>query len=270
MRRDVLVLALCVATLAAGCSRLERLSILRPTAARGDYTQVAPTYEVSDKGRKGAPVPVAQLLANATELYHAGRIDEAERQARQALKADAKSGDAHTLLAAIATARGNAAQAGSHYEQAVAIAPESGAYANNYGTWLCGNGRAAESLAWFDKALADPRYPTPTAAHANAGACANSIGQQDRAEAEWRQALALDPGNLPSLSGMAAMQFGRGQYLEARAFVERWLALTPADAEGLQLAARIEQKLGDNVAAERYLSRLQATSPGPTTAPRAQ
>ena len=104
----------------------------------------------------------------------------------------------------------------------------------------------------------------------DAGTCANGVGQQDRAEASWRQALALEPTNLPSLAGMAALQFARGQYLDARAFAERWLALVPGDAEGLQLAARIEQKLGDNVAAQRYLFRLQATSPGSTTAPRAQ
>ena len=82
--------------------------------------------------------------------------------------------------------------------------------------------------------------------------------------------MALQPENLPSLSGMAALQFARGRYLEARAFAERWLALTPADAEGLLLAAQIEQKLGDNVAAQRYLSRLQATPPGTPTAPSTQ
>ena len=270
MRRDVLVLGVAFVLLATGCRTMERLSFIRPSAARGDYTQVAPTYEVSDKGRKGATVGAGQLLANATALYRAGRIDEAGELARKALKTDPKSGDAHTLLAAIAGARGDAAGAGKHYQQAVALSPADGAYANNYGTWLCANGRGAESLGWFDKALADPAYPTPAAAAANAGTCANGVGQQDRAEASWRQALALEPTNLPSLAGMAALQFARGQYLDARAFAERWLALVPGDADGLQLAARIEQKLGDNVAAPRYLFRLQATSPSSTTAPRAQ
>ena len=236
MRRDVLVLGVAFVLLATGCRTMERLSFIRPSAARGDYTQVAPTYEVSDKGRKGATVGAGQLLANATALYRAGRIDEAGELARKALKTDPKSGDAHTLLAAIAGARGDAAGAGKHYQQAVALSPADGAYANNYGTWLCANGRGAESLGGFDKALADPQYPTPVAALANAGTCANGVGQQDRAEASWRQALALVPG----------------------------------DADGLQLAARIEQKLGDNVAAQRYLFRLQATSPGSTTAPRTQ
>lgn len=270
MRREALMLGFAVALLAAGCSRLERLSIVKPTAERGDWTQVAETYEVSDKGRKSAPMAAKQLLASATAAYRAGQHDQATLQARQALKSDPSLADAHSLLAAIASARGDASAAGNHYKQAVALAPATGAYANNYGTWLCGNGRAAESLAWFEKAIADPNYPTRAAALANAGTCANRAGQPAQAEANWRQALALDPVELQSLAGMAALQFANGRYLEARAFAERWLALSPTDAEGLQLASSIEQKLGDNVAAQRYLARLQAIPSDSPAAPRAQ
>lgn len=255
--------------LAAGCSRLERLSIVKPTAERGDWTQVAEKHEVSDKGHKSAPVAAQQLLASATEAYRAGQQDLAARQARQALKADSTLADAHALLAAIASARGDAAAAGKHHQQAVALAPAVGAYANNYGSWLCGEGRAAESLAWFEKAVADPNYPTRAGALANAGTCANSAGQPMQAEANWRQALALDPVELQSLAGMAALQFARGRYLEARAFAERWLAVAPSDAEGLQLASQIELKLGDTAASARYLHALQALSPA-TNAPRTQ
>lgn len=270
MRREALLLGFAVTLLAAGCTRLERLSIVKPTAERGDWTQVAEKHDVSDKGRKATPMAAQQLLASATEAYRAGQHDLAAQQALEALKADPGLADAHSLLAAIANARGDAAEAGKHYKQAVTLAPATGAYANNYGTWLCGNGRAAESLAWFEKAVADPNYPTRAAALANAGTCANRAGQPVQAEANWRQALALDPGELQSLAGMAGFEFARGRYLEARAFAERWLALSPADAEGLQLASSIEQKLGDNVAAQRYLLRLQAIPSGSPTAPRAQ
>lgn len=270
MRRKALVLGCTVALLAAGCSRLERLSIVKPTAERGDWTQVAEKHEVSDKGRKSAPVVAQQLLTAATEAYRAGKQDLAAQQARQALKADPSLADAHSLLAAIASARGDAAAAGKHHQQAVVLAPATGAYANNYGAWLCGNGRAAESLAWFEKAVADPNYGTRAAALANAGTCANRAGQPVQAEANWRQALALDPGELQSLAGMAALEFARGRYLEARAFAERWLAVAPSDAEGLQLASQIELKLGDTAASARYLHRLQALSPGAAIAPRTQ
>lgn len=266
MRRESLVFAICIATLAAGCSRLERLSIVKPTAERGDWTQVAPRYEVSDKGRKAAPMAAVQLLASATDAYRAGKLEPAAQQARQALKADPTLADAHSLLAAIASAQGDIATAGKHYQQAVAIAPAVGAYANNYGTWLCGNGRAAESLAWFEQALADANYPTRDAALANAGTCANRAGQADRAEANWRQALALAPAEPQSLAGMAALQFARGRYLDARAFAERWLAAAPADPDALQLASQIELKLGDTAASARYLHRLQALPPGAANA----
>lgn len=270
MRREALAL-LAVACLAAnGCSKLERLSIVKPTAERGDYTQVAPTYDVSDKGRRGTPMAAGEQLASANELFRGGKLAQAEQEAQRALKSNPMLGDAHVLLAMVAAKRGDAAATGRHYQQALAIAPGNGLYANNYGAWLCGSGRAAESLGWFDRALADPTYPTRAAAFANAGSCARDAGQATVAEANWRQALALEPINLPALSGMADLQFRSGRYMDARAFAERWLAAAPTDGDGLRLAFQIEQKLGDNVSAQRYLSRLQAIPLGTTTAPRAQ
>lgn len=270
MRREALATAVLGCMLAAGCSQLERLTIIRPSAKARGYTQIAPRYDVSgDKGaREAADVPM--LLAAATTLYRRGEIADAEELARKALKAQPGSGDANTLLGLIANARGEAAAAGKFYQAAATAAPGNGIYANNYGGWLCANGRAAESLDWFDRALADSAYATPVAALANAGECASKAGQPARAEANWRGALALDATQLQALAGMAALEFGRGSYLEARAFVERWLAVAPEDVAALQLAVQVEQKTGDNLAASRYLSRLQAISPGSTTVPRTQ
>ena len=249
----------------SACSKFERLSIIRPTAVRGDYTQVAPEYNVSDKGRKGVPQAASQFLALAMDSYQAGRFDQARQQAQQVLKADPASAGAHTVLALLDSKVGNQVAAGKHYAQALAIAPANGAYANNYGSWLCGNGKPAESLAYFDIALADANYPTPAAALANSGSCAQQAGQAMRAETNWRQALALQPELASALAGMANLQFSRGQYLDARAFVQRWLAIAPLDAAALQLAMQIEEKQGDNAAVQRYRLRLQAIAPGAST-----
>lgn len=270
MRREMRMLAVvALAALASGCGIADRLTFIRPSTGNGKVTQVAPRYDVSGKkGQDGGDARM--LLASASMLYQRGELAEAEGLARKALKAEPGSGDANTLLGLIANARGDVAATGKFYQAASAAAPGNGIYANNYGGWLCANGRAEESLGWFDRALADPTYPTPVAALANAGECAAKAGQPARAEASWRGALALDAVNLPALAGMAVLEFGRGRYMEARAFVERWLAVAPDDAAGLQLAAQTEQKIGDNAAAARYLSRLQAISSGSTTAPRTQ
>ena len=264
MRREVgATLSIAALVLLTGCSRLERLSIVKPTAERGDWTQVAERHDVSDKRRESAPMAAAQLLSSAAEAYQAGKTEIAAQLARKALKSDATLAGAHALLATITAEGGDQAAAGKHHQQAVALAPGVGAYANNYGTWLCGNGRTDESLGWFQRALADPNYPTPAAALANAGTCADRAGHADRAEAAWRQALSLDALATPSLAGMAALQFRRGRYMEARAFAERWLAVAPRDAGALQLASQIELKLGDTAASTRYLHKLQALSPTP-------
>jgi type IV pilus assembly protein PilF len=270
MPRKLLVALLAPCVLAAGCSKLERLTIVRPSAARGEYTQVAPTYDVSGKASRARDTDATQLLMSASDLYQQGDFVQAQALAARALKAEPRSGDAHTMLGAIADARGDTKLAGVHYKKAIEIAPNTGVYANNYGSWLCANGGTAESLAWFDRAVADPAYPTRDRALANSGSCAQKAGQLERAEASWRQALTLDPASTPALSGMASLKFASGHYMDARAFTERWLATTPDDPDALRLAIQVEQKLGDNVSASRYLSRLQAIPSGSDPAPRTQ
>lgn len=272
MLREARVAAVALgAMLVAGCGLADRLTFIRPSTGSGKYTQVAPRYDVSGGRKQGQdPGDAPMLLASATVLYQRGQLAEAEVLARKALKAQPGSPDANTLLGLVAGARGDEAAAGKLYQAAASAAPGNGIYANNYGGWLCANGRAAESLDWFDRALADPAYPTPVAALSNAGECAAKAGQPARAETSWRGALALDANNLAALAGMAALEFGNGRYMEARAFVERWLALAPEDAAALGLAAQTEQKIGDNVAASRYRSRLQAISSGSTAVPRTQ
>src|SRR3546814_7890955 len=89
--------------------------------------------------------------------------------------------------------------AGGYYARAAELAPEQGTALNNYGAWLCGNGRAAESLAWFDRALADPIYRQRASALANAGSCALKAGQTANVERHLREALSLDPVDATAL-----------------------------------------------------------------------
>jgi type IV pilus assembly protein PilF len=161
----------------------------------------------------------------------------------------------------IAEQRGKAAEAGTHYAKAMELAPARGALLNNYGAWLCGNGRAAESLVLFDRALADPGYRTPGAALANAGSCALTAGQAARADRDLRRALQYDPANPTALAALAELEYGAGDYMQARAFSERRLAAAPATLQVLQLASQIEQKLGDTAAAARYVQRIRTEFP---------
>lgn len=251
LRAAWLLPALLVA--AAGCSRL---SFVRPDASRGDYTRTAPVVDVADGNRKPV-LAIRDRLLLAQDRLRSGRLDEAKGHAEAVLGLDPRSADAHTVLALVAARQGRQADAGTHYARAAELAP-TGAALNNLGAWLCGNGRPAEALAWFDRALADRAYRDRPGALANAGDCAVRAGQDVRAERDLRQALDLDPDSIVALAAMAELAWRRGDAFGARAFVQRRLAAGPADRRALQLASQIEQKLGDTAAAERYTSRMRA------------
>jgi type IV pilus assembly protein PilF len=253
------------ATLLAGCSRL---TFVKASTDRGDYTRIAPEIDVREDPNERGRLLALEQLAAAGESLRDGRLDVAAKQARAALDNDPSSAEAHTVLALVAQRQGQSDEAGKHYARAAELSPRHGIALNNYGAWLCGNGRVRESLPLFDRALADPAYATPAAALANAGSCAIKAGDGQRAERYLRLALQYDPTNPVALGGMASYSYGIGDYLQARAFSERRLAAAPATRDALQLASQIEQKLGDTKAAARYVRRMgnefppNAGSPG--------
>jgi len=256
MRPELRLLLLAAALLVAACSK----GTVKSPKIKGTE-QVARTYHLEDDAETKRRIQVRDMLSLAGQRLASGEIDEAEAQVRKALKLDPASADAYTLLGAIETRRGNGTLAGERYRRAAELAPDRGEVLNNYGAWLCTNGYPAEALVWFDRALAAPGYGTPGSALANAGGCALKSGQRERAERDLRRALEIEPNNAYALAAMAEYQYGQGQYFEARAFAERRLAAAPADASVLQLAARIEDRLGDRAAASRYQQRLRAEFP---------
>lgn len=246
-----------------GCSRL---TFVKPKFKR-DFHQTGPEYTVRDDPRDVQRIAAIDQVALAEQGLRTGQLDDAETHARAAIKADPASTDAYTLLGMIQEQRGNESQAGAFYAKAVSLAPNRGVLLNNYGAWLCGSGQAAASLGLFDRALQDSGYPTPASALANAGSCALKVGQDERASRDLARALELDPSNPVALEAMAESQFKAGHYLEARAFSERRLSVAPASVKMLQLASQIEQKLGDTVAAARYVQRIATEFPQQRTVP---
>lgn len=257
-RLELLVALVLLSLSAAACSRL---TFIRPDASGGKYEKTSPTYDLRDSDATKRRLATAEHLGLAQSRLIAGQLDAAETEATAALKADPGSADAYTLLAVIEDRRGKSAQAGAYYAKVVQLAPGGGVGLNNYGTWLCSNGRATESLEWFDRALADRSYRQPASALANAGSCALRAGQTARVDSDLRQALELDPDNATALQAMSQYQYAVGSYFDARAFSQRRLAAAAATPEILRLASQIEQKLGDRAAAARYVQRLDTEFP---------
>ncbi|HTA65711.1 MAG TPA: type IV pilus biogenesis/stability protein PilW [Xanthomonadaceae bacterium] len=201
-------------------------------------------------------------VALAEEYIKMGKYDLALDRLQKAVKAEPSSPDPYTMLGLLNERLNRPEQAEANYAKAVKLAPDKGDYLNNYGAWLCRSGHPAEADADFRKALADPFYKTPSEAMENAALCAMKAGKPGVAEAYSQQILAVDPNNTGALQTMADVLYRRGDYMNARGFIERYMtAASKPDPEALDLAARIEDKLGDHDGARDYRNRLGGEFP---------
>ena len=77
-------------------------------------------------------------------------------------------------------------------------------------------------------------------------------GDLDKAETFLRQSLEYNEKLPLTLISMADVSYQKGNYLRARAFLQRYGSVGAWDEDSLLLGYRIESKLGDVESANRY------------------
>jgi type IV pilus assembly protein PilF len=220
------------------------------------------------KSRVTAPAtlsPSAQVNLGLAQSYlESNNVEDALDRAKRAVASDPKFGETHAMLGLVYSRIGQSDKAGSEFDAALHLAPNSGSILNAHGAWLCEQGQFERADLEFRQALADPFYVNPVQAQFNAGRCAQKAGHLESADAYLRQALEQVPNAPEVLLMLAQVELSRGQWLEARAFVQRNIALG-LSAQALDLAAKIEDAAGNAAAAARY--RQQRSEQFPDVAP---
>ncbi len=148
-----------------------------------------------------------------------------------------------------------------HYRQALRLEPDNPDAQNALGAFLCRNGQPAKGEAAFVEAAQNPLYRTPEVAFTNAGVCARRAGRLEQAEAYVRRAIAQPAIYPEALIQMAGISYERASYMQARAFLQRYLDAAPATAAVLLLGHQIESALDDEAAAKEFAVRLRTQFP---------
>jgi type IV pilus assembly protein PilF len=190
-----------------------------------------------------------------------GRLELAMQKLTRAIELDPRSTAAHTVIAVLYERIGNTDSARVHYKRAVELSPQTGDVLNNYAAFQCNHGEYVEADALFARALKDPFYKTPAVANSNRGSCAIAAGNLELADDSLRRAVMLAPDMPDALYSMARLSFMQGDFLRARAFLQRFDATGKPAADGLLLGYQVEQKLGNARAANEYRQRLLAQFP---------
>lgn len=225
------------------------------TASEGSKINRQSKAEQRQEGARIHTELAQQYMAN-------GDLEDALVKINKAFTFDANYVPAHTVAAVIYERINDLPNAEQHYRKAQALAPDKGDTNNNLGWFLCNReGKAAEALPYFQKAVSDPFYQTPSLAWTNAGICQEKAQNLPVAEADFRKAIEIDSQNGGALYQLANVLYLQNDAFRARAFIQRFDALGQPTAASLKLGHDIEARLGNRDAALTYGRRLQSQFP---------
>jgi type IV pilus assembly protein PilF len=195
------------------------------------------------------------------EYMNNGQNEVALNKLQRALEIDSNYALAHNALALLYIRLGETEKALASFKRGLELSPNDPNILNNYGQFLCRTGQPAEGQQQFVMALKNPLYQNPEVAYTNAGICAEQQRDMPAAETFLRQALEHDPKMAVALLEMTKVNLEQGKYLPARAYLERYSAVVPHNAQSLWLGVQVERKLGNKDAAGSYAVALKGKYP---------
>ena len=200
-------------------------------------------------------------LQLGVDYFRQGNLQQAKEKLEKSLEQNPRNAQTHVAAGLLYDRLGDDKKAENHFSRAVSLDANNPDILNNYAVYLCRKGQAQKGEKYAVQAATDPLYKTPEAAYLNAGYCAAGAGDTARAANYFRQALAVRPRFPEALIRLADLEFNAGNYLPARAFLERYLQTVPANPEALWLGVRIEKGLGNTSSAGDYARRLKNEFP---------
>ena len=147
------------------------------------------------------------------------------------------------------------------YARAVKYDRENSAAAHDFGVFLCQLGREEKAVGYFEIAVSNPLFSRAELSYMRAGECLSKINDA-RAEQFLKKALSLNPALRPALYRLASLKHDQASYMSARAYIERYFAITKPQPAALLLAYKIELSLNAQDVASQYKRTLLNDFPG--------
>lgn len=210
--------------------------------------------------RKEDPEKAAIIYTDLGLQYlRQGDLEMALDRLQRSLELNSRNPAANHYIAEVYKQLGNTQLADKYFKLAVRYDRDDPMVLNNYGAFLCEQGRFQESENYFLRAAKVHSYRTPELAYENLALCALQDDNKETAEEYFRKALQIRPNLAKSLYQMALISYDKREYLVARAFIQRFHSLVQTE-QSLKLGIQIEEALGDMSAAEKYREALSTLS----------
>lgn len=170
------------------------------------------------------------LLQEAMARFNAGRLDDAEKLAHDALSLNPRDGAALNLLGGIALERSRPDEAMAFLKRAKADQPRNPFIRYNLGEAQRRAGAFADAAANYKVAI--EIKPDFAAAQAQLGQALRALGKPTQAAYAYRMAIGLDAKQAIAHNGLGLLAHDAGNDAEAARYFETALAAGPSDKAG--------------------------------------
>lgn len=190
-----------------------------------------------------------------------GDIDVAINKFKKAIKINPTYALAHSMLATVYDRKGLFDSAEIHYKKSIKYNNGNPNIVNNYANFLCQRGSYKEAISKYIEVIDNPKYQTPASAYENAGVCAMKGNQNEEAEKYFRESLKINKKSANSLYYLLTIYLKKGEYMKARAFLQRLEQVVQPSEEILAAGYQVEKGLNHTKQAKKYLTQLKNRFP---------
>jgi len=179
----------------------------------------------------------------------------AKDELEKALSIDSNHSDSNYIMALLMMELEQYEETETHFARAVKSDPENASAAHDFGMFLCQIGKERESVGYFEIAAKNALFEKQELSFMRAGECLARINDSS-AESYLKHALSIDPKLKPALYRLALLKYDSASYFSARAYIERYMAITKPQPAALLLAYKIESKLNATDVADEYRKQI--------------
>jgi len=174
-----------------------------------------------------------------------GKSTIALDEIKQAILIDPTYSDAFSLRGLIYMRLNDVGIAEESFNKALSLKPRDSNVLHNMAWLKCQDGRYAQSMDYFNQALANPLYRERAKTHMAQGLCQIKAGQMPEAEASLLKSYEYDAGNPVTGYNLANVLFKKNDFVRAQFYIRRLNNTELANAESLWLGVKIERRMAN-------------------------
>lgn len=235
----------------SGCASKSTGAELAPGG--GEIVTDSDEPEIRQRARKRLELAVAYFEQGQTTIA----LDEL----KQSMVTDPTYPEAYSLRGLIYMRLNDFRVAEESFKKALALSPQDASVMHNLGWLLCQQARYPQAQELFSQALANPRYGERAKTFRAQGLCQARAGFKGEAELSLLKSYEFDAGNPVTAYNLAALLFGRGDFVRAQFYVRRLNNSELANAESLWLGIKVERRMENRDALQQLAAQLMKRFP---------